>query len=108
MKTRFNQVSAIIAGPRGAGLSFVSGITLYRVKDGVVDAGVVVADDWQGKGLGRALLSRLCEQAKRAGYRALYGHILQANHDMLDLAPRLGFKDIERAEGGEVTVVRKL
>ena len=69
---------------------------------------LVVADAWQGKGIGRALLSRLCEQAKRAGYRALYGHILQANHDMLELAHRLGFRDIERGEGGEVTVVREL
>jgi len=39
VKTRFNQVSAIIAGPRGAGLSFVSGVTVYRVKNGVIDAG---------------------------------------------------------------------
>ena len=39
VKTRFNQVAAIIAGPRGAGMSFVSGVTLYRVKNGVIDAG---------------------------------------------------------------------
>jgi hypothetical protein len=39
LKTRFNQVSAIIAGPRGAGMTFVSGVTLYRVKNGVIDAG---------------------------------------------------------------------
>jgi acetyltransferase len=69
---------------------------------------LVVADDWQGKGIGRALLERLCEQAKRAGYRALYGHILQANHDMLGLAHHLGFRDVGRGEGGEVTVVREL
>jgi predicted MPP superfamily phosphohydrolase len=39
VKTRFNQISAIIAAPRGAGMTFVSGVTLYRVKGGVVDAG---------------------------------------------------------------------
>jgi hypothetical protein len=39
VKTRFNQVSAIIGAPRGAGMSFVSGVTLYRVKNGVIDAG---------------------------------------------------------------------
>jgi len=69
---------------------------------------LAVGDAWQGKGIGRALLERLCDQAKRAGYRALYGHILQANHDMLDLAHRLGFRDIERGEGGEVAAVREL
>ena len=39
VKTRFNQVSAVIGGPRGAGMSFVSGVTLYRVKNGVIDGG---------------------------------------------------------------------
>jgi hypothetical protein len=39
VKTRFNQVSAVVAGPKGAGLSFTSGVTVYRVKNGVIDAG---------------------------------------------------------------------
>jgi predicted MPP superfamily phosphohydrolase len=39
VKTRFNQNSATIGGPRSAGLQFVSGVTLYRVKNGVIDAG---------------------------------------------------------------------
>jgi len=68
---------------------------------------LVVADEWHGKGLGRALLERLCTAARVAGYAALYGHILQANHDMLDLAARLGF--LEQSRGtDEVTVVRNL
>jgi Icc-related predicted phosphoesterase len=45
VKTRFNQVSATIAGPRGAGLAFTSGVMLYRVKNGVVDAGTFVPLD---------------------------------------------------------------
>jgi len=45
VKTRFNQVSAVIAGPRGAGMSFVSGVTLYRVKNGVIDGGQFVPLD---------------------------------------------------------------
>ena len=39
VRTRFNQVSAVIAPPRGAGLTFVSGVTVYRVKNGVIDSG---------------------------------------------------------------------
>jgi hypothetical protein len=38
-------VSATIAGPRGAGLAFTSGVTLYRVKNGVIDAGQFIALD---------------------------------------------------------------
>jgi 3',5'-cyclic AMP phosphodiesterase CpdA len=45
VKTRFNQVSAVIAGPRGAGLSFTSGVTLYRVKNGAIDAGQFIPLD---------------------------------------------------------------
>jgi len=45
VKTRFNQVSAVIAGPRGAGMAFVSGVTLYRVKNGVIDGGQFVPLD---------------------------------------------------------------
>jgi predicted MPP superfamily phosphohydrolase len=45
VKTRFNQVSAVIAPPRGAGLTFVSGVTLYRVKNGVIDAGQFIPLD---------------------------------------------------------------
>jgi acetyltransferase len=68
---------------------------------------LVVADEWQGKGVGRALLEKLCEAAREAGYKALFGYILGANHEMLDLARRLGFAELSR-DGDEVTVVRHL
>ncbi len=68
---------------------------------------LVVADDWQGKGLGRVLLGRLKEEARKAGYKALYGNIMEANHEMLDLALRLGFV-LEAREGDDVTVVSRL
>ena len=52
---------------------------------------LTIADAWQGRGIGRALLERLCDCARAAGYRTLYGHILHANREMLELAERLGF-----------------
>jgi predicted MPP superfamily phosphohydrolase len=45
VNTRFNQISATIAGPRGAGLQFVSGVMLYRAKNGEIDAGTFVPLD---------------------------------------------------------------
>jgi acetyltransferase len=68
---------------------------------------LTVADAWQGKGIGRALLERLCRAAREAGYRAFFGHILPANHDMLDLARRLGFTESSR-DASDVEVVRAL
>jgi acetyltransferase len=68
---------------------------------------LVVGDAWQGKGLGRLLLQRLREEARKAGYKALYGNIMHANKEMLDLAYRLGFVQ-ESSEGGDVVVVSRL
>ena len=68
---------------------------------------LTVADAWQAKGLGRALLERLCAAARHAGYEALNGYILEANREMLDLARRLGFVEESRT-GTDVTVVRRL
>jgi acetyltransferase len=60
---------------------------------------LAVADAWQGRGLGSALLSRLAGCAQAAGYRALEGHILDENAEMLQVARRLGFTDLERQDG---------
>jgi acetyltransferase len=68
---------------------------------------LTVADAWQARGLGRALLQRLCEAARAAGYEALYGHVLAENLEMLELAARMGFAEAARS-GQETTVVRRL
>jgi len=68
---------------------------------------LTVADAWQGMGIGRVLLERLCDCAREAGYTALYGYILDANREMLELAARLGFVEHSR-HGSEVSVVRRL
>ena len=68
---------------------------------------LTVADVWQGRGLGRALLERLCVCAREAGYRSLLGHVMDANLGMLDLARRLGFRTVERY-ADNVTIERAL
>jgi hypothetical protein len=39
LKTRFNQVAAIVGPSLGAGMQFTSGFTLYTVRNGVIDDG---------------------------------------------------------------------
>lgn len=68
---------------------------------------LTVADAWQGKGVGRALLERLCDAARAAGYEALWGYILAENHEMLELSARLGFRE-SGDDGSELRVVRRL
>jgi acetyltransferase len=68
---------------------------------------LTVGDAWQAKGIGRVLLERLCDLARRAGYAALVGRVLDDNKEMLELARRLGFVPRGR-DGAELLVVRKL
>ncbi len=68
---------------------------------------LTIADAWQGRGIGRALLERLCDCARAAGYRTLYGHILHANREMLELAERLGFTK-SGSDGELISVARTL
>lgn len=55
------------------------------------DFAIVVADAWQGLGLGHELISRLIAAARRYGLRKVSGHVLATNTGMLALARRLGF-----------------
>jgi acetyltransferase len=54
--------------------------------------GVVVADDWQGRGLGRELLERLLAHARRQRLASLHGLVRAGNRAMLRLAASLGFR----------------
>ena len=53
---------------------------------------IVVADAWQGRGIGKRLLAKLIEVARRRGLRRLYGDILGTNRPMLAFVRKLGFK----------------
>ena len=52
------------------------------------DTGVVVADAWQGKGMGSALMSALTEGAQARGVTSLIMDVLPGNHRMLALIAR--------------------
>ena len=52
---------------------------------------IVIADDWQRKGLGAGLMRALMAAARAAGIREMYGEVVASNHKMLRLAARLGF-----------------
>lgn len=52
---------------------------------------IVVADDWQHKGLGAALMQALTAAARGAGVRVMFSEVLAGNHKMLRLMGKLGF-----------------
>jgi acetyltransferase len=69
---------------------------------------VVVADAWQGLGIGEALMLRLLEHARERRLPALHGLVRGGNRAMLRLAARLGFRSARDADPGFVRVERAL
>jgi len=55
------------------------------------DVGIVIADRWQGYGLGRELMTRLIAAARCDGVHRLTGVAFSTNQAMLALAQKLGF-----------------
>lgn len=53
---------------------------------------LVVADGWQGHGIGRSMLRGLDRHAARHGVHCLYGDVLRDNLPMLGLARSLGYR----------------
>ena len=82
------------------------GVVRYVVAptEASAEIGLVIADAWQGKGLGRRLLQALLEHAKGAGLHEVQGTVLATNRAMLSLALSLGFR--VSTEPNDATVVR--
>jgi GNAT superfamily N-acetyltransferase len=61
-----------------------------RTNGDTAEAAVAVTDDWQGKGVGTALLTRLAERAREEGISHFTATCLATNDDMLQLLRELG------------------
>lgn len=68
---------------------------------------VAVADQWQGKGVGRNLCEYCMKVAKEFGVKKLWMEILGINSKMLKLSEKLGFK-IAESNDDVVKVIKEL
>jgi GNAT superfamily N-acetyltransferase len=59
---------------------------------GVVELAATVADDWQGIGLGGAMLTRLTQRARDEGHSALRAYVLAVNRRAIALLRGAGFR----------------
>jgi acetyltransferase len=55
---------------------------------------IVIADAWQGRGLGRILMSAIIETARARGLETMVGWVLASNTAMLGLCAELGFVQV--------------
>ena len=65
---------------------------------------IVIADDWQRKGLGSRLMNALMAAAREQGVHEMVGEVLASNRKMLDFTARLGFR--ARLDASDPSVVR--
>jgi GNAT superfamily N-acetyltransferase len=73
----------------------------------VAELAVTVIDDWQGRGLGRVLLTRLTDRARREGVRRFSAVVLGQNREALRLFNSFG--DVRREyDAGMVELVIEL
>jgi phosphinothricin acetyltransferase len=86
----------VAQGADGAieGFARVSEYSDRCVYSGVGEHGVYVAGAARGRGVGRALLRRLCEEAERAGYYKLTSRIFTSNAASRAVHVAAGFEEV--------------
>ena len=109
MLSRFTQIDydremALIAVVCENGLETEIGVARYVVNaDGVnCEFAVAVADAWQHRGVGSALILSLVAVARARGLQVMEGIVLAGNYKMLGLMNALGFSI--RTEPGDAAV----
>jgi len=105
----FSRDAALIATVAFADSETPVGVGRYALTadDDTAEIAVTIADVWQGCGLGRLLLERVIDAARRNGVRRLAGDVLATNARMLALARRFGFRIEIHPEGATLRRIVK-
>jgi acetyltransferase len=110
-QSNFPSDLALIAIVNCDGVEREIGVARYAptATDGHVEFAVVVADDWQGKGIATELLRQLFKLAKEGGIASIEGLVLRENSGMLALMKELGFEiNSHSGDAGLVHVCKDL
>jgi acetyltransferase len=68
---------------------------------------IVIADEWQNRGLGAKLMKALISHAESRGLKRIYGSVLKNNPGMLQFVKGLGFEEITDPDDSSLTLVTK-
>jgi len=101
----FSKRFAIVAEVKEDQKKRLVGVGRFDINEpNVAEAAIVVRDDYQGAGLGSALLERMREVGRGAGLDAFTAEVLAENTKMLDLLRKNGL-EFEPAQSGVVRVI---
>ncbi|MFI5401848.1 MAG: GNAT family N-acetyltransferase [Planctomycetota bacterium] len=113
MLARFTQIDydremAFVACIARDGRETEVGVARYATNpDGrTCEFAIVIADEWQGKGIGSRLMTELMRVARARGLKTMEGEVLASNTSMFELMRGLGFV-VGSGEDPSVHVVTK-
>lgn len=93
-------VALIAVDENGERSEIVGGGRYVVGATGQAELAFMVVDQYQGKGIGKALLRHLIAIAKESGVRELIAEVLSDNTPMLKVFERNGFRTISSRERG--------
>lgn len=70
----------------------------------MAEAAVAVADDWQGRGIGKALCRLLADRARQEGIERFDATLLARNQGMLSVLEAIGPTRVVSSESGTIAV----
>ena len=112
MLVRFTQIDydremAFVATIQHEGRELEVGVCRYITNPDATSCeyAIVLADAWQGRGLGRRMMTQLIAVARRRGLETMIGHVMSSNRAMLDLCQRLGFVISDSDDDPQVRLV---
>ena len=117
LRTRYprDEIQALLDADPQRGCAFVAelpedgtliGLTRYDLDpvSGIGELGIVIADAWQRKGVGTALMRRMVEVGKAHGLKGLRADVLAVNSAMIALLRDVGADEVPPPDGGVVDV----
>ena len=112
MLARFTQIhyphdlALIVTVPDGAGEKEIAVARYIALPAaGACEYAIVVADAWQGHGVGYRLMECLIGFARRGGFERMEGYVLATNQKMIELMRSLGFEAGPSEEGPQVRLL---
>lgn len=104
----YRQQMAFVATIGAPAAEHFIGVARYAGDAQDCEFAVVVADEWQDRGVATRLLQLLFEYARSQGMSRVHCYVLAQNRRMLDLARDLGLRSLHNDDGAMVTAVRDL
>jgi RimJ/RimL family protein N-acetyltransferase len=103
-----NHVALVVVADENGRQSIIGGGRYVVVESGRAELAFAVVDDYQGQGIGTALMRNLVAIARQAGLRELIAEVLAGNTGMLKVFQKSGLEMSTKLEGSVVHVVLRL